>query len=195
MSLAKILSGQIIGSLQPEAHRQRKVGARCCRQASKIKRHFRLYDLRHTFATRAAASGADLPILSVLLGHASIQMKMRYVHPAAEQKRKTIGKFEKFRTEGINCRCHCPAKSGGHYKSHYRGASELMRTIRKLLKRVARPEGFEPPTLCLEGRRSFQLSYGRVHCSDSKTFVPRADTVLDALTFCAKGRRSFPTPP
>ena len=36
-----------------------------------------------------------------------------------------------------------------------------MRTIWKLLKRVARPEGFEPPTLCLEGRRSFQLSYGR----------------------------------
>jgi hypothetical protein len=27
---------------------------------------------------------------------------------------------------------------------------------------VARPEGFEPPTLCLEGRRSFQLSYGRI---------------------------------
>ena len=26
---------------------------------------------------------------------------------------------------------------------------------------MARPEGFEPPTLCLEGRRSFQLSYGR----------------------------------
>jgi hypothetical protein len=28
---------------------------------------------------------------------------------------------------------------------------------------VARPEGLEPPTLCLEGRRSFQLSYGRIH--------------------------------
>jgi hypothetical protein len=27
---------------------------------------------------------------------------------------------------------------------------------------VARPEGLEPPTLCLEGRRSIHLSYGRI---------------------------------
>ena len=29
-------------------------------------------------------------------------------------------------------------------------------------EKVARPEGIEPPTLCLEGRRSIRLSYGRV---------------------------------
>jgi len=46
------------------------------------------------------ASGADLPTLSALLGHASIQITMRYVHPAAAQKRLAIEKFEKFRTEG-----------------------------------------------------------------------------------------------
>jgi hypothetical protein len=27
--------------------------------------------------------------------------------------------------------------------------------------KMARPEGLEPPTLCLEGRRSDPLSYGR----------------------------------
>ena len=68
---------------------------------TKIKGHFRLYDLRHTFATQAVASGADLPTLSSLLGHASILMTMRYIHPAAEQKRGAIEKLEKFRAEGI----------------------------------------------------------------------------------------------
>ena len=64
---------------------------------AKIKPRFRLYDLRHTFATRAVASGTDLPTLSALLGGASIQMTMRYVHPAADQKRAAIERFEKFR--------------------------------------------------------------------------------------------------
>ena len=68
---------------------------------AKIKPRFRIYDLRHTFATRAVASGTDLPTLSALLGHASIQMTMRYVHPAADQKRAAIERFEKFRAEEI----------------------------------------------------------------------------------------------
>jgi hypothetical protein len=36
-----------------------------------------------------------------------------------------------------------------------------METIRKVLKRLARPPRFERGTLCLEGRCSIQLSYGR----------------------------------
>jgi integrase len=78
-----------------------KKAHRAAVERAKIKRHFRLYDLRHTFATRAVASGVDLPTLSALLGHASIQMTMRYVHPAAEQKRMAIEKFERFRAAGI----------------------------------------------------------------------------------------------
>jgi hypothetical protein len=30
------------------------------------------------------------------------------------------------------------------------------------MSRMARPEGFEPPTRCLEGSRSIHLSYGRM---------------------------------
>jgi integrase len=66
-----------------------------------IKDHFRLYDLRHTFATRSVSAGVDLPTLSAILGHTSIQMTMRYVHPAEEQKRFAAGKLENFRTAGI----------------------------------------------------------------------------------------------
>lgn len=42
---------------------------------------FRLYDLRHTFATRAAEAGVDLVTLAAMLGHSRVQMVMRYVHP------------------------------------------------------------------------------------------------------------------
>jgi hypothetical protein len=58
------------------------------------------------------------------------------------------------------------------------------------LKRMARPGRVELPTLCLEGRRSFQLSYGRVVNSDSKTFMFHSNTVLEESTFCGKGRHS-----
>jgi integrase len=68
---------------------------------ARIQRYFRLCDLRHTFATRAVDAGTDLPTLSSLLGHASILMTMRYVHPAAEQKKTAMEKFEKFSAEGI----------------------------------------------------------------------------------------------
>lgn len=62
----------------PSRHNlQRPIGSvkkahRSAASAAKIKGHFRIYDLRHTFATRAVAAGTDLPTLSSLLGHASL---------------------------------------------------------------------------------------------------------------------------
>ena len=38
---------------------------------------FCLYDLRHTWATRAAEAGIDLVTLAALLGHSKIQMVFR----------------------------------------------------------------------------------------------------------------------
>ncbi|MCZ6904812.1 MAG: tyrosine-type recombinase/integrase, partial [Acidobacteria bacterium] len=62
-----------------------------------IEDHFILYDLRHTYATRAVMAGVDLPTLASLLGHKTIQMTMRYVHPAEQHKREAVGKLENFK--------------------------------------------------------------------------------------------------
>jgi integrase len=64
---------------------------------AKIKPPLRLYDLRHTYASRAVMAGVDLPTLAALLGHTSIQMTMRYVHPAEEHKREAVAKLETFK--------------------------------------------------------------------------------------------------
>ena len=47
---------------------------------------FRLYDLRHTWATRAAEDGIDVGTLASLLGHSTLIMVMRYVHPGESHR-------------------------------------------------------------------------------------------------------------
>lgn len=44
--------------------------------------HVRLHDLRHTFASVAAAGGASLPMIGKLLGHSQAQTTARYAHLA-----------------------------------------------------------------------------------------------------------------
>jgi integrase len=60
-------------------------------------RHFRLYDLRHTWATRAAMAGIDLVTLAAMLGHSRIQMVMRYAHPTEEHQFNAMKKMEAYR--------------------------------------------------------------------------------------------------
>lgn len=55
---------------------------------------FVMYDLRHTFATRLAESGCDLPTLAAILGHSSLRMVMRYVHPTAQHRKAAMERYE-----------------------------------------------------------------------------------------------------
>ncbi|MGH9873161.1 MAG: tyrosine-type recombinase/integrase [Pyrinomonadaceae bacterium] len=58
---------------------------------------FRLYDLRHTWATRGAMAGIDLVTLAAMLGHSRIQMVLRYAHPTEEHQFAAMTKLEAFR--------------------------------------------------------------------------------------------------
>jgi len=64
-------------------------------KASKVAK-FRLYDLRHTWATRAAESGIDLVTLAALLGHSKINMVLRYAHPSQEHQARSVERLEQF---------------------------------------------------------------------------------------------------
>jgi integrase len=61
---------------------------------------FRLYDLRHTFATRAVEAGIDLITLAAILGHSRIQMVQRYAHPAEQHKVEAMKRLEAFNGSG-----------------------------------------------------------------------------------------------
>jgi integrase len=53
-----------------------------------------MYDLRHTFATRAIERGVALPKLMAILGHANLRSIMRYVHISQEHITEGMRRFE-----------------------------------------------------------------------------------------------------
>jgi integrase len=55
---------------------------------------FRIYDFRHTFATRAIQDGMDVPTVAAIMGHSGLRVIYRYVHPTAEHKKDAMRKFE-----------------------------------------------------------------------------------------------------
>lgn len=60
--------------------------------------------LRHTFASRYVAAGADVKSLSEILGHANVRITMQlYVHPTIEQKRNYMANISTLNIQNQNC--------------------------------------------------------------------------------------------
>lgn len=64
-------------------------------ERSKV-REFRLYDLRHTWASRMAMAGVDLVTLAALLGHSKLAMVTRYAHPTKAHQFEALKKLQAF---------------------------------------------------------------------------------------------------
>ncbi len=62
---------------------------------------FRLYDCRHTFATRAVENSIDLVVLASILGHSSLRMVMRYSHPSETFKADAIRRMETAKAKAV----------------------------------------------------------------------------------------------
>jgi integrase len=56
-------------------------------------KNLRLHDLRHSYASALVSSGASLPLIGSLLGHASPQTTARYSHMFADPQRAAAEKI------------------------------------------------------------------------------------------------------
>ena len=60
-----------------------------------LKLKFRIYDLRHTFATRILEEGTDLLTLASMLGHSGLGEVSRYAHPSEQRKSDAFKSLQK----------------------------------------------------------------------------------------------------
>ena len=62
----------------------------------------RIHDLRHSFASMAAAGGLSLPIIGALLGHTQAATTQRYAHLAADPLKQAAHLTGKRIAEALN---------------------------------------------------------------------------------------------
>ena len=55
--------------------------------------YLKIHDIRHTAASHLINAGVDMRIIADILGHATLQMVMRYTHLFSTTKTETIDKL------------------------------------------------------------------------------------------------------
>jgi integrase len=67
---------------------------RAVREALKLSDEFVLHSLRHTYGTRLGEAGADGFTIMKLMGHSTITVSQKYVHPTSESVERAIARLE-----------------------------------------------------------------------------------------------------
>jgi integrase len=84
--------GPMLNSSLDHLHKER-------RETLKMPTEFVLHSLRHTYGTRLGEAGADAFSIMRLMGHSSVTVSQRYVHPTPEALERAVE-----RLEGLNQR-------------------------------------------------------------------------------------------
>ncbi|MGA2987105.1 MAG: site-specific integrase [Terriglobia bacterium] len=72
------------------------------RSALQMSAEFVIYSLRHTYGTRLGEAGADAFTIMRLMGHSSVTVSQRYVHPTPEALERAVEKLHAMNTKATN---------------------------------------------------------------------------------------------
>ena len=72
------------------------------RESLKMPGEFVLHSLRHTYGTRLGEAGADAFTIMRLMGHSSVTVSQRYVHPTPEALERAVERLEGLNREATN---------------------------------------------------------------------------------------------
>lgn len=72
------------------------------RETLKMPEGFVLHSLRHTYGTRLGEGGADAFSIMRLMGHSSVTISQRYVHPTPEALERAVERLEMLNREAMN---------------------------------------------------------------------------------------------
>jgi integrase len=71
------------------------------RDLLKLPKEFVPHSLRHTFRTRLGESGADAFTIMKLMGHSTVTVSQRYVHPSPESMERAVGRMDTLNTRKL----------------------------------------------------------------------------------------------
>ena len=69
------------------------------RSALQMSAEFVIYSLRHTYGTRLGEGGADAFTIMRLMGHSSVTVTQRYVHPSPEAMERAVERLQAMNTK------------------------------------------------------------------------------------------------
>ena len=88
------------------------------RHTLRLPKDFVIHSLRHTFGTRLGEAGADAFTIMRAMGHSSVTVSQKYVHPTPEAMERAFERLEALNQKAPEL-AGSPKKAATHYNLRY----------------------------------------------------------------------------